>query len=142
MLSGVSAGFNPPIDIKADKKTPERESGRAAASKETAGQMPAISLPKGGGAIKGIGEKFEMNPVTGTGVFQCPYPNNALAGVTLLRNLRFLMTPAQATGRLALGGIFPFPLSHVRPTKACQSMKMQTNLMNLSCLVPKTWYQF
>ncbi len=29
--------------------------------------LPAISLPKGGGAIRGIGEKFSTNPVTGTG---------------------------------------------------------------------------
>ncbi len=28
---------------------------------------PAISLPKGGGAIRGIGEKFAANPVNGTG---------------------------------------------------------------------------
>src|SRR5213595_1031313 len=28
---------------------------------------PSISLPKGGGAIRGIGEKFAANPVTGTG---------------------------------------------------------------------------
>jgi RHS repeat-associated protein len=28
---------------------------------------PAISLPKGGGAIRGMGEKFAANPVTGTG---------------------------------------------------------------------------
>src|SRR5437773_677424 len=27
---------------------------------------PAVSLPKGGGAIRGIGEKFSANPVTGT----------------------------------------------------------------------------
>ena len=28
---------------------------------------PSIALPKGGGAIRGIGEKFAANPVTGTG---------------------------------------------------------------------------
>ncbi len=28
---------------------------------------PVVSLPKGGGAIKGMGEKFAANPVTGTG---------------------------------------------------------------------------
>ena len=28
---------------------------------------PAVTLPKGGGAIRGIGEKFAANPVTGTG---------------------------------------------------------------------------
>jgi hypothetical protein len=27
---------------------------------------PTISLPKGGGAIRGMGEKFSANPVTGT----------------------------------------------------------------------------
>ena len=33
---------------------------------------PALSLPKGGGAIRGIGEKFAANPVTGTGTFSMP----------------------------------------------------------------------
>lgn len=33
---------------------------------------PAVSLPKGGGAIKGIGEKFAANPVTGTGSMTVP----------------------------------------------------------------------
>ncbi|MCK5014073.1 MAG: VCBS repeat-containing protein [Candidatus Omnitrophica bacterium] len=50
-----------------------------AASKEAAaGQsgssspIPSISLPKGGGAIRGIGEKFAANPVTGTGSLSVP----------------------------------------------------------------------
>lgn len=29
--------------------------------------IPSISLPKGGGVIRGMGEKFAANPVTGTG---------------------------------------------------------------------------
>src|SRR2546425_2041 len=33
---------------------------------------PQISLPKGGGAIRGIGEKFAANPVTGTGSMTVP----------------------------------------------------------------------
>jgi hypothetical protein len=33
---------------------------------------PSISLPKGGGAIRGIGEKFAANPVTGTGSITVP----------------------------------------------------------------------
>jgi RHS repeat-associated protein len=33
---------------------------------------PQISLPKGGGAIRGIGEKFTANPVTGTGSLAVP----------------------------------------------------------------------
>jgi hypothetical protein len=34
--------------------------------------LPAISLPKGGGAIRGIGEKFGANPVTGTASVSVP----------------------------------------------------------------------
>ncbi len=33
---------------------------------------PSITLPKGGGAIRGIGEKFAANPVTGTGSMTVP----------------------------------------------------------------------
>ncbi|NJO96204.1 MAG: toxin [Pleurocapsa sp. CRU_1_2] len=33
---------------------------------------PNVSLPKGGGAIKGMGEKFAANPVTGTGSMSVP----------------------------------------------------------------------
>jgi RHS repeat-associated protein len=35
-------------------------------------QPPTISLPKGGGAIWGLGEKFAANPVTGTGSLSVP----------------------------------------------------------------------
>ena len=34
--------------------------------------IPSISLPKGGGAIRGIGEKFASNPVIGTGSMTVP----------------------------------------------------------------------
>ncbi|MGF1520057.1 MAG: SpvB/TcaC N-terminal domain-containing protein, partial [Nodosilinea sp.] len=33
---------------------------------------PSLSLPKGGGALKGMGEKFAANPVTGTGSMSVP----------------------------------------------------------------------
>jgi RHS repeat-associated protein len=38
---------------------------------------PTLSLPKGGGAIRGIGEKFAANPVTGTGSFSVPIYTSA-----------------------------------------------------------------
>src|SRR6201993_4457844 len=40
--------------------------------KEGSFSAPPISLPKGGGAIRGIGEKFAANPVTGTGSMTVP----------------------------------------------------------------------
>jgi Salmonella virulence plasmid 65kDa B protein len=47
----------------AEKQEP-RDNGAAVA--------PSISLPKGGGAIRGMGEKFTANPVTGTGSMSVP----------------------------------------------------------------------
>jgi RHS repeat-associated protein len=39
---------------------------------KASGAPPTLSLPKGGGAIRGIGEKFAANPVTGTGSLTVP----------------------------------------------------------------------
>ena len=48
-------------------------SGKDNAAKENfAVTAPSISLPKGGGAVRGIGEKFSANPVTGTGSLNVP----------------------------------------------------------------------
>jgi Salmonella virulence plasmid 65kDa B protein len=41
---------------------------------------PAVSLPKGGGAIKGMGEKFAANPVTGTGSMSVPIATSPRRG--------------------------------------------------------------
>ena len=41
-------------------------------SQTTLIQPPSISLPKGGGAIRGMGEKFAANPVTGSGSMSVP----------------------------------------------------------------------
>ncbi|HZF37508.1 MAG TPA: SpvB/TcaC N-terminal domain-containing protein, partial [Blastocatellia bacterium] len=42
---------------------------------------PAISLPKGGGAIRGMGEKFAANPATGSGSLSVPiYTSPGRAG--------------------------------------------------------------
>lgn len=44
----------------------------AASKGESGFSAPSISLPKGGGAIRGIGEKFGANPATGTGSLSVP----------------------------------------------------------------------
>ncbi|MGZ3385200.1 MAG: SpvB/TcaC N-terminal domain-containing protein, partial [Isosphaeraceae bacterium] len=47
-------------------RTPSRPDGQQKPA------APSISLPKGGGAIRGMGEKFSANPVTGTGSMSVP----------------------------------------------------------------------
>ena len=44
------------------------------ATESNAIQIPEISLPKGGGALKGIDEKFEVNSANGTAGFSIPLP--------------------------------------------------------------------
>lgn len=59
------------------KPTPTTGGGGAATAPErsyASPQAPVITLPKGGGAIRGIGEKFAANPVTGTGALNIPLP--------------------------------------------------------------------
>src|SRR5689334_6678220 len=51
----------------------QSESARSGPGQEAfSTSAPAIVLPKGGGAIRGIGEKFATNPVTGTGSMSVP----------------------------------------------------------------------
>jgi hypothetical protein len=60
--------MNQPPPGLADVRS-QRETDKAQAPAAT----PAtISLPKGGGAIRGMGEKFAANPVTGTGSMSVP----------------------------------------------------------------------
>src|SRR5436853_7434437 len=51
-----------------------KESNKSEGAEKNNGGMtpPSIALPKGGGAIHGIGEKFAANPVTGTGSMTIP----------------------------------------------------------------------
>src|SRR5271157_1470564 len=56
------------------KKTGENKETTDKKDTSTKGafSLPSISIPKGGGTIRGIGEKFAANPVTGTGSINVP----------------------------------------------------------------------
>jgi RHS repeat-associated protein len=49
-----------------------KENGAPSSPEKFFVQAPSLSLPKGGGAIRSIGEKFTANPVTGTGALTVP----------------------------------------------------------------------
>ena len=55
-----------------DRTTPQSSNSGAVQQESNHVSAPSISLPKGGGAISGIGEKFGANPVTGTGSMSVP----------------------------------------------------------------------
>ncbi|WP_036722925.1 SpvB/TcaC N-terminal domain-containing protein, partial [Paenibacillus forsythiae] len=53
--------------------TPGRTPASAGTKQSGEGmQAPSVSLPKGGGAMRGIGEKFSVQPATGTASFNIP----------------------------------------------------------------------
>ncbi len=51
-------------------------------TKSNAIEVPSITLPKGGGAIKGIDEKFSVNAINGTAAFSIPLPFSKARGLT------------------------------------------------------------
>ncbi|NUO08872.1 MAG: VCBS repeat-containing protein [Candidatus Brocadia sp.] len=58
-------------------------------TKSNAIEIPSISLPKGGGAIKGIDEKFSVNAVNGTASFSIPLPFSPARGASPALNLNY-----------------------------------------------------
>jgi RHS repeat-associated protein len=52
--------------------TPSAHGSKPAGEEQVPFRAPSIAAPKGGGAIRGIGEKFAANPVTGTGSMSVP----------------------------------------------------------------------
>jgi len=58
-------------------------------TKSNAIEIPSISLPKGGGAIKGIDEKFSVNAVNGTASFSIPLPFSPARGASPALSLNY-----------------------------------------------------
>ncbi len=58
-------------------------------TKSNAIEVPSITLPKGGGAIKGIDEKFSVNAVNGTSTFSIPLPFSPARGASPAINLSY-----------------------------------------------------
>ena len=87
-------------------------------------QSPVISLPKGGGAIRDIGEKFTANPVTGTGSMVVPIatsPGRSSFGPQL--SLSYRWVPAMVLSDSA--GTYLFPPLREKLTRDCPSISME-----------------
>ena len=52
-------------------------------------KIPSITLPKGGGAIKGIDEKFSVNAINGTASFSIPLPFSQARGASPALSLSY-----------------------------------------------------
>ncbi len=70
-------------------------------TKSNAVEIPSISLPKGGGAIKGIDEKFSVNAINGTASFSVPLPFSPARGAS--SNLSLSYNSGAGNGVFGLG---------------------------------------
>src|SRR5215510_1496635 len=61
--------FDNQIKEANNQQADQKETGGSHGEKN---RQPSISLPRGGGSIRGIGEKFAANPVTGAGSLTVP----------------------------------------------------------------------
>lgn len=92
------------MSLKSNQGDRDAVVGAAAGPKSKAGSgdkqfqisSPPISLPKGGGTIRGTGEKFATNPVIGTGSMSVPI--------------------ATSPGRSGFGQQLPSPVTQVLAT--------------------------
>lgn len=71
-------------------------------------ETPSIALPKGGGAIKGIDEKFSVNAVNGTASFSIPLPFSPARGVSPVLNLTYNSGAGNSAFGLGWGLNLPF----------------------------------
>ena len=85
-------------------------------TKSNAIEVPSISLPKGGGAIKGIDEKFSVNAVNGTSSFSIPLPFSPARGASPSLSLSY--NSGSGNGIFGLGWNLSLPSIKRKTDKA------------------------
>ena len=76
-------------------------------TKSNAIEVPSLNLPKGGGAIKGVDEKFSVNAVNGTASFSIPFPLSPARGATPSLGLSY--SSGSGNGTFGLGWSLNLP---------------------------------
>lgn len=90
---------------------------------------PTISLPKGGGAIRGMGEKFVANPVTGTGSMTIPIAvSPGRSGLSSQLSLTY--DSGASNGAFSFGWSLSVAPTTGRPTRPCHGA---TTRMSRTC---------
>src|SRR5215470_5276571 len=99
--------MNQPANSKQQSSSAVASQSEAGAKESFQVSAPSISLPKGGGAIRGIGEKFSTNPVNGTGSLSIPITTSGRAGFELGLALNY--NSGAGNGPLGIGWQYSTP---------------------------------
>jgi hypothetical protein len=98
------------LDSGAVRASPRRRKRRFEPTKETkrADLLPRVTLPKGGGAIRGIGEKFSVSAATGTTSLSVPLPLS-LGRSSFTPQLQLAYGSGSGNGPFGFGSSLGFP---------------------------------
>ena len=94
-------------ESKEKNSTPDFLRNDRGRTKTNAVEIPSINLPKGGGAIKGIDEKFSVNAVNGTAALSIPFPLSPARGATPSLGLSY--NSGSGNGAFGLGWSLNLP---------------------------------
>lgn len=112
------------------------QAGSASATESFQVTAHAISLPKGGGAIRGINEKFCVNPVTGTGSLTISI-HTSLGRAGFWPQLRLSYDSGIENGpRLVAARLCLLPPSRGRLIKTFPRIRMRKTWMSFSSSSP------
>lgn len=104
-------------------------------------QAPSIELPKGGGAIKGIEEKFQVNAVTGTSSFGIPIPlSPSRHGFVPPLGLNY--NSGSGNSPFGLGWQLGIPSIARKTEKNYQNTRMKRSQTLLFYQVQRIWFHF
>jgi hypothetical protein len=124
---------------QSDQPSDASPQGAAAPTAGGIAAPPQLSLPKGGGAIRGIGEKFTANPVTGTGSLTVPIATSpAVQGS--VPSSPCLMIPLPETDRSDWAGAWRFHRSRAGLTRGCRDIRMPTSRTSSSYRALRIWF--
>lgn len=98
------------------KSSPEFLKTDGGKTKSNAIEIPSIALPKGGGAIKGIDEKFSVNAVNGTASFSIALPFAPTRGTSPALSLSY--NSGSGNGYFGLGWNLSLPSIKRKTDKA------------------------
>ena len=109
MSGGTDAAGRAAVDDAAAPATAGLQAGSPqGAQLPTPADPPAVTVPRGGGAVRGIGEKFSANPATGSAGLTIPLPlSPGRAGFTPTLSLSY--DSGQGQGIFGLGWTLSLP---------------------------------
>jgi hypothetical protein len=89
---------NPQAPSNAQSNSPQSTTNQS----DSSGSTPSISLPKGGGSIGGMGEKFNVSPATGTATLSVPIPTSPGRG-SIQADIPLTYSSGNGNGPFGLG---------------------------------------